>query len=414
MPYDSRRDLQDASNADVFAEHFLSKNGLYDLYMLSRVNDKAQPAKASVIYKAEQHPQWLREFSAKGHPETPFSMESDGIKISDMDLGPMQLRIFAAPRHDIARSTMTWLQSLHKRWYALEPLEKSEIPAPPGTSPDILPLVKDWRLVGDSPAWASEPPADASYWAKGQTVKLGTYAALGLEETALAQFHKSIRIPDSWAGRRIFLKFSGDPVIGGIHYKNRLWINGKLSDPRYTLGTESKFSQELPELKPGETLTLDLEVDGTVGSKENRSYPSGVAGVFFLEAVPAPVESQPLTHWTASEGIGLKESPVTDANGLKPAYFETHFQLPEKWPAERLFLESPTHLGWFILNGYMISTPGWMNRIDISGMVKKDGTENVLYWVPRMFEPMRFVSYRIPSTVAPELNLSWQKKDHDK
>ena len=410
IPYDSRRDLKDASNADVFAEHFLSKNGVYDLYLMARVNEKAPPAKASMVYKAAQQPLWLREFSAKGHPEMPFAMEPDGIKISNADLGPMQLRIFAAPRHDIAQSTMTWLQSLHKRWDALEPLPKSEIPAPPETSPAIMPLVTGWSLASGNARWGIEPPsgADAATgWSKGRTVKLGTYAALGLEETALAQFHKSVKIPDSWAGRRIFLRFAANGVASGIHYKHRLWINGKLSDPRYTLGTESKFSQELTDLKPGSTLTLDLEVDGAVEGKVNRSCPSGVAGVFFLESVPTPVASQPLVNWIASEGVGLKEVPVAHAAGVDPAYFETHFQLPEKWPTPRLFIESPTHLGWLILNGQMLSTPGWMNRLDISGMVKKDGSGNVLYWVPSMFEPMRFGSYRIPQPVSPQLNLAW-------
>ena len=91
---------------------------------------------------------------------------------------------------------------------------------------------------------------------------------------------------------------------------------------------------------------------------------------------------------------------------VKCIYLETSFELPRAWPAKRLFLESPSPLGFVVLNGYMLQAPGWMKRLDVTGLVRRDGV-NVLRWVPasrgvagwdRPFE-----------MTVPELNRVWME-----
>ena len=87
-------------------------------------------------------------------------------------------------------------------------------------------------------------------------------------------------------------------------------------------------------------------------------------------------------------------------------YLERSFKLPKVWPGSRLFIESPVHLGWLIINGKVITTPGWMRRLDISGLVDRDG-ENVIRWVPgTVFTPDFERKYNQP---VPEMSLSWCK-----
>ena len=57
------------------------------------------------------------------------------------------------------------------------------------------------------------------------------------------------------------------------------------------------------------------------------------------------------------------------------------FQTPSG-PSRRIFLEAPGHLGWLMLNGHVISTPGWMRRLDVSNLLRRDGGENRLRWWP--------------------------------
>jgi len=410
VPADSQRPPNVADSSDVFAEHFLSKNGIYDLYFMAKVNDKAQPSQATVTYTADHPISWLKEISAPSHPDVPFQNVPAGFTLSDVNLDAMQLRIFAAPRSDIASSTMSWLQSLHKRWYALDPLPASDIPAKIEIPPSIIPMVENWTMVVGGDAWKDQPPEDASYWASGRTVKLGTFVTMGVDEQAVVHFQKVIHVPKEWENRRIVLTFAAQYALGGIKYKSSLWVKSDSSDfVSYPVDAwpQGAFTMELTNAKPDSDLTFDLEVNGSSNPNEKRFRPSGVLGVFFLEALPVPIKTDPLSDWMACVDIN-NLSPVSPSQEARFVYLETKFKLPDNWPAKRLFLESSTYLGWVFLNGHVVSTPGWMNRLDISNMVKTDGSENVLRWCPAETEYPTLK--RILDKVVPPLNLAWYQE----
>ncbi len=395
VPKDSRRSLKNAENVSVFAEHFYSKNGLYDLYMLAKVNDRCKPSKASIGYTRESAPAFLKEISTKGHPDVVFQPEKYGFSVSDIALDPMQLRIFAAPRSDIAEAPMNWLKSMNRNWYALTPLTPAESPAKIRIPDSFISLKDGWKMIAGDKKWMSLPPTN--YWKGGRTVRLGTFRAMNVPEKDIAHFHKEVIIPESWKGSIISLRLACDPSLGGIHYNPRLWINGKPNGSGFNL-TNPKSAIDLSDLSSGGKLVLDLEIDGgAVRLNARRSYPSGAAGVFFLEAVPRPIARTPL-KWITCAKAGMLPRAVSGGKAPSGKYLEARFKLPSKWPAKRLFLESKDSLGLLFINKKPILLPPWMNRLDISGLVNKDDSENEIRW---MFHPFSAKS------AMPQIYLSW-------
>jgi len=122
------------------------------------------------------------------------------------------------------------------------------------------------------------------------------------------------------------------------------------------------------DLNPGQDgkVVLEIEIDGKLKPGERRPRPSGVTGAFFVQSDPRPVKVDSLNgQWQAALGIDAASTVETGAKA-KYVYLEKRFTLPAKdaWPSKRPFLESPTHLGWVILNGHVVSTPGIMNRFE--------------------------------------------------
>ncbi len=388
------------ASRQVFAEAWRSKNGLYDLYLVARVNDQGdEPLDFSVTFNVPP-PSALREISAAGHPETKFEPTPEGgFTIPGLSLTPMQLRVFAAPRADLASAPRLWLQSLERRWNALEPVPAEATPARQKPSPWFMPLAEDWALVAGDERWPDQLPADVD-WAAGPRVRLGAFDTLGLEPEAVAHFRQEVVLPETWRGRRVSLVFqSPKDYFWGVTPNGRLWVNGQPS----ALGLQWRidYSQaiDLPIPADGK-LELVLEVDGRLKPGEKRCRPSGVIGLFYLLANPQPLADQELNLWTAASEYG-ESTPVKADMKTEFRYLETRFTVPTDWPREKLFLEAEDRLGWLMLNDQLVVPPAGMRQLLVSGLLKPAGEENVLRWAPR--EP----SYRnIFKETPPRLRLA--------
>ena len=208
------------------------------------------------------------------------------------------------------------------------------------------------------------------------------------------------------------LVFDAEHWFWGILPHGQLLVNGKppagLRQPIVGMATPG-FTLDVTSAAAGGTLRLALEIDGTQQIFPTRPYrqsrPHGVTGMFYLRATPLPVRTEPLTDWYAASAFNRLRAVRTGDN-VECIYLETQFSLPANWPAQRLFLSTPHHLGFLVLNGYVVGTPGWMNRLDISGLVYRDGRPNVLRWVPAS----QVADWQRPYRgVVPELNLVWTK-----
>ena len=396
---DSSRESS-AATADLFAEHWLSKNGLYDLYMVGKVNDNAAPATFPITFTAPGVPADLREISTLDHAPVAASPAPTGFTINNVTLGAMQTRIYAAPRADLARAPLYWLHSLEHLWYTLPPVAPVT-PVPP--SPYILPLVDGWTMQPGGDPWGDTPPA-AFATASGATVKLGSFAALGLSDDSLAHFRRQVQLPARWQGRRLSLVLDCDEWIFGVQPHGRLWINGQpVTAAHLGSANDERFSCDLTAPADGR-LAFALEVDGRQKPGAQRRRPTGILGTFYLQSDPQPVSATPLpAPWQLASDINVLTA-ATPGTHQKFLYAETTFTLPATWPTHHLHLESPDPLGYLILNNTVLSTPQYMRRMDISRLVHHDGTPNVLRWAPRAPGCDLFFTFTGP---LPAFSLAW-------
>ena len=395
---------RDSWASGVWAELWRSKNGVYDLYPVARMTNTGEKTLTAQVSLRRPTPlRELVEVSALGHPAVKVTWKDGKVALPAADYGLMQSRVFIAPRAEIARSGLDWFQALAKIWRALPPLSPLAKPEPIPVPEDVIPAADDWRMnVGAADSAWTQPGFADSAW-KG--AKLGSFAALGLPEDAKACFRRTIDIPAAWQGRQINLAFSAD-WSWGVVPEGRLWIDGQPAAVRQPLRAygDSSFSLDVTEQAKDGKLTLALEIDGgKLDKSKPQPRPSGVTGIFLLEAVPATVISTPLAGpWFAARDVGAL-TPAKAGEKATYTYLETKFTLPREWPTKRVFLETPGLLNWVILNNQVINAS--MHSLDVSGLVRKDG-ENVLRWVPD-FPGIPDVTTE-QNKVIPELKLTWK------
>ena len=245
-----------------------------------------------------------------------------------------------------------------------------------------------------------------------KVVRLGAFGTLGLPESTVAAFAKTVPVPAAWKGRQVELVFDAEQWFWGILPQGRLLVNGQEAAVKQPLVPmpQPSFSCDVTAAAASGTVAIRLEIDGVSKSmmrneKNGMSAPHGVTGLFYLQGTAPAVKTEPLTGpWSIASAFNRLQ-PVKPGEKVKGLYLETRFTLPQVWPAKQLFLESPLPLGFVVLNGYVLQAPSSMKRLDVSGLVYRDGRENVLRWTPAS---RGVAAWNRPyDGVVPELSKVW-------
>jgi hypothetical protein len=396
---------RETNGGGLWVEPWRSKNGIYDVYPVAQMDPKAEPGVSDVKIRRSTPATGLREISALTHPLQPAQYADGIVTIPQVKMEPMQSRVYAVPRQDIQNSALYWLEVQKRQWNPLEKISKADVKrATLEPARDVIPLMDGWQCSTGEKAPASWIMPESKPSGECKTVRLGSFAAMGLPEDTVAQFRHEMKLPQEWAGQRVTLVFNSDTYLWGIGLSGRLWVNGEPAPIPQALKPSpsgGSFSFELtPTQTAAKTLVIALEVDGRQADKKQpKPRPCGITGSFFLRAAPQPVKVAPLEQWSAASDLNVL-TPVTPRQTVDCLYLETKFTLPPDWPAKRLYLQSPAGLGRLIINNYDIAPP--MRELDVSGLVKRDG-ENVIRWVPSGNSPCK--------GKVPELNLLWQNKE---
>jgi hypothetical protein len=398
-------------NQEVWAERWRSKNGVFDLYPVARINtDGSKPPIAADIRISTGHAvAAIREVSTPGAPSVDAKLSADSFTLPRINLGPMESRVYASTRPDVENAVDYWLATQQRQWPSLAPVPASALPPAPPVATDTLALADGWRMAlsqtGDD--WTKSAYDDHAW----KTVKLGSFAAMHLPEDSTAQFRRTVTVPKAWAGQRLTLIFNSQDWFWGLQARAKLWINGQPAPIKsVTADQVGSFVIDATPLVVDGKLTLALEIDGRLGAEfrtfntGRRLRPAGATGIFLLQAAPRPVKTSPLVDgWMAATDVNVL-APVPVGKPVTYSYLENRFTLPSIWPGKRLLFESPDRMGWIILNGNVIAEPPTARALDISRLVRRSG-ENVLRWVPGPAEPP--APNRTYTKPVQELNLAW-------
>lgn len=393
---------------DVWGELWQSKNGVFDLYPVAQMNENADVPAVAVSLRRTTPVAQVTEISALGHPRVATTWKDGRLTLPATTYGRMQTRVFIAPRADRERAGLDWFRAQAGIWRALPAPTAAQRPAAIEPPEDQLPLVDGWKISPDTtsadlaqiaPGWIGE---DMAAW---KDVRLGAFGTLGVPDDATRRFRTTVALPSSWAARRVTLVFDAEYWFWGLFPQSRLWINGvpaALPQPLRAV-PDPCFALDVTVPAGMGTLDFALEIDGSHQEKGKAQVkPSGVTGIFYLQADPRALRSDPLSGpWFAARDFNVL---VPAADLPEYAYLQTSFGLPREWPTPRVFLEANGPLGCLVLNGQLIETPAWMRRLDITGLVRRDGTANVLRWSPQMPNYRRL--HRDP---VPVMRLAWQR-----
>ena len=310
----------------------------------------------------------------------------------------MQSRVYLAPRADITRSALDWFQTQSQIWRALPPIPEKLKPQTIATPEDMMSLADAWTLKVEG-----QPD---------RVIRMGAFGTLGLPENTKAAFEKTIAVPGAWKGRHVDLVFDAEGWFWGILPEGRLLVNGApaaIKQPIIPAGAPG-FSADVTEAASSGSLTIRLDIDGVAKSmmrkeKNGQSKPHGVTGIFYLQSTKPSVKTDALAGpWYAASAFNRFQE-VKSGDKVKCIYLETRFTLPKTWPSKRLFLETSQSLGFLTINNQVLLAPAWMKRLDISGLVRKDGVDNIVRWVPAARSVAGW--NRNYDGKVPEMNLVW-------
>ena len=342
------------SNHSFWATPWESKNGVYDVYMTTRLQGNGDGKLTNAVYSASfkrtDPIRTVRNMGVKGHPEVPVAWKDGAFALPDDVYEPMQTRVFAAPRADAGRAALRWIRNWCEIWHPLN-LKDEETPAALPKDPNVIALRDGWE-GGVAPA---------------------LWGTLGLEDSAKRTFRTTVKVPEEWRGSRIELVATCGRVQRGFYPYGEIKVNGEgLPGLCPFRGMQGAFSVDVTDAAKTGSFTLEVMVDGSV-CKGVRSRPTGAGATFVLRRWPTSRGEKALEGpWFACEDLDRK-TEIKVGDRVKHTYFETTFTVPPEAKGARIFLSSPVPLRGLILNNRMMNAEETMKDLDVTGLVRTDG-----------------------------------------
>jgi len=325
----------------TFFRHFVSNNGLYDVWMVWN-SDKTGPLTADIVLADSLNPQWA--FRVK-----------DGAKVTitnhrlSLTLPPMETAIYLTPRTDIAAASTEWFM-LQRGWWGgtTKPLMKA---LPPPAHQRSVDLNAGWafKAVSDTDDVTKlvGPKVDDSTWDK---VPMGiwnfTPGHLGVRHAVL---RKRVTVPAAWTkGEPTFWLRSWDGVT--FRDKGQIYIDGKAYFPDFTVNGAEGINPG-GVLKPGTTHTIAVEIKAT------RTI-NGSAGNAWLWYWPDPVSSIDLAgNWDSSTDGLTFGAPVPIPGPFAGKIIRTRVTIPASHRDQRAVADFKTQgpIHTIVVNGHLVA-----------------------------------------------------------
>jgi hypothetical protein len=281
-----------ASSGDVILRHFVSNNGLYDVW--SMWNQQGHPVTTDVTFHDGLVPVACHDLNTlEGIPID--TSDPAGAKLTNIALDSWQTRVLLTARNQLAQAPAEWF-NLQRHWW-----KGTADPGPvvPIYKPRVaVDLSKDWAFkalptVANAPEDPSlaDPAMDDSKWPRAD---LGVFNYPDNQDVQHAVFRKKFTVPADWNKGKVFLFGKADTAgSGGL----RRYLDGKPMQNGPVLDDAGGV------LTPGSTHLLTFELWGA-------GVPLGEIEPAWILYQPTPLSTQAVTDgWSFASDFMTYSDP---------------------------------------------------------------------------------------------------------
>jgi hypothetical protein len=282
----------DAVARGLMYRHYISNNGLYDVFNFWNNSPYAQTA--DLVFTADGP---AAATVVKTSASIPLVKNDAGLPTLKIALAPNEPAAYLTPRPNPETAARAWFD-LQREWW------KGTTPPPPNKLPDLaavhkatVPLGDDWAFkafaAGDSAAALTAPSVDDSTWPRRDfTAQLQTVPVSNPAGNTVV-YRKKVTIPAAWTNGPV--KFFLTPNEAQCSIDNSsLYIDGTLIKDHFDSLVDTTCGDVF---KPGTTHTLALVVT-------SKSCLIGTIGNCWLYYRPNPTQELDLAgDWDASDGL---------------------------------------------------------------------------------------------------------------
>ena len=335
----------------IVTRHFISNNGLYDIYALWNSDDK--PMTVTLTFNNGIRPDYCRDVNTGEN--MPIDFSDNTAKLLNVQLDNWQTRVFLSPRAQLANAPAEWL-TLQRGWW--KGTANTGAPIPPYKSKLAVNLTDDWAfkpivttlpvdgtVIGapQEDASLADPKLDDSPWKRQQ---MGIFDIPDNPTANYGIFRKHFTVPAEWTKGKVSLNIGLDTPGGG----NREYLDGQLT-------SANEVNQKWGDtLKPGSSHVLAIEIWGI-------NPPVGTRTPIFLSYQPNPLSREPIKdNWAVAENV-LKYSPTQSLPISMKLYgtFRTVVKIDASHAGQNVILHTSTdnnHQHTFYVNGRIVIGAG--------------------------------------------------------
>jgi hypothetical protein len=289
------------SDGKVIMRHFVSNNGLYDVWTMW--NQDPGPVTADLVFDDGTTPIAANDVNTGAAMNVVAGQTGTSAKIAGIAFEPLQTRVVITPRGKLAAAPVEWF-TVQRGWW-----RGTADPGKPMTAykPKIAMNLSDDNafkiLPGDGTATPPEDPSlydpklDDSSWPR---VSFGVFDIPDNADAHHVIYRKRFTVPATWNHGHVYIFGKSEPPGNGA---NRRYMDGKPFGGQIVLDDLGGI------LKAGSTHVLSTEVWGA-------EPPLGVTEPAWITYIPDPPARTQLDGWThASDfltyGANTMPMPVT-------------------------------------------------------------------------------------------------------
>ena len=306
-----------ATAKGVTLRHFLTNNGLYDLWMAANMSDRR--VITDLVWQPGFNPRSCIEVQT-GEP-FPVDHDGSGSLLKNLRVEPGEVRVFLSPRDPFDVSASDWF-TLQRNWWR-GTVKPSDPPLAPPQMKLARDITQDWLfqpIVDEKTDVLAmvAPDYDDSRW---QPMRVGVWNFPNYPKVRHAVFRRRFTVPTEWTSGRVALWYQA--WVGTTFLdRGRVFLDGQMIRDFSAIGI---MDEDLGgRLKPGSAHTLAAEIVG-------EGVLDGSRGDCWLAYCPSPQATTDLAGpWIASQDV---------------LHFDTKLTLPGQWDgsiARRHILIDPT------------------------------------------------------------------------